>query len=326
MKLKDLRRLLALCVWAAVSSVAFTTQAMAQAYPAKPVRLVVPFPPGGSVDQVTRIIQNRFSELLGQPLIVEYKAGAGGLVGTAEVAKAAPDGYNLLIVFDTHAVNHHLYSKAPDVFSDFEHISLLATAPQMLVAGTNFGAKNLAELIALAKAEPGKISHGSVGSGSSNHLGALLLAQQAGIKMLHVPYKGGGPLVQAMLGNQVDITFLVSTLVMPHVKSGRVMPIGVGSTQRMEQLPDVPSLSETLPGFEQLSWFGIVAPKGLPQSVLAKIQGDIAQTLATPAVKERLIASGFNVVASSPEDFLRFVRSESDKLGKLIRDNGVKIE
>jgi tripartite-type tricarboxylate transporter receptor subunit TctC len=316
----------ALLLFLSTYSMTFMTEAVAQAYPTKPVRIVVPFPPGGSVDQVTRIIQTRFGEILGQPLVVEYKAGAGGMIGTAEVAKATPDGYTLLIAFDTHAVNHHLYKQAPDVFREFEHISLIATAPQMLVAGSSFQANNLPELIALAKAEPGKITHGSVGSGSSNHLGALLLAQHASIKMLHIPYKGGGPLVQAMLGNQVDITFLVSTLVMPHVKSGKVKPIGVGSTRRMPQLPDVPSLSETLPGFEQLSWFGLVAPKGIPQGVMHKIQADISETLATPSVRERLVASGFDVVGSSPQDFLRFVQNESDKLGKLIRDNGIKIE
>ena len=170
------------------------------------------------------------------------------------------------------------------------------------------------------------MSYGSVGSGSSNHLGALLLEQVAGVKMLHVPYRGGGPLVQAMLGNQVNIAFISTPLILPHIKSGKVKPIAVGGKQRMAVLPDVATLSETYPGFEQVSWFGLLVPAGTPKEISAKIHGAMANALAVPEVRQRLIDGGFDMVVSTPEEFLRFVRAESDKLGKLIRDNKIAAE
>jgi len=300
--------------------------ALAQSYPAKPVRVVVPFPAGGTTDLVARMVQAKFAEFLGQPVIIENKGGAGGSIGAAEVARAAPDGYTLLMVFDTHGVNHHLYKQAPDPFKTLEHISLMVTSPSTLVAGTAFTPSTLREVVARAKADPGKVTYGSVGTGSSNHLGALLLEQAGGVKMTHVPYKGGGPLVQAMLGNQVDIAFISTPLILPHIKSGKVKPIAVGGAKRIAQLPDVPTLSETFPGFELVSWFGILAPAGTPKDVTARVQREITRTLAVPEVNQKLVDGGFDVVGSSPEEFLKFVRGESDKLGKVIRDNNVAVD
>jgi tripartite-type tricarboxylate transporter receptor subunit TctC len=300
--------------------------ALAQAYPAKPVRIVVPFPPGGTTDLVARMVQPKFAEFLGQPVLIENKGGAGGSIGAAEVARSAPDGYTLLMVFDTHAVNHHLFKAAPDPFKTLEHISLMATSPSTLVAGTSFPPNNLREVVARAKADPGKVTYGSVGSGSSNHLGALLLEQAGGIRMTHVPYKGGAPLVQAMLGNQVDIAFVSTPLILPHIKSGKVKGIAVGGRTRMAQLPDVPTLAETFPGFELISWFGILAPTGTPKDAVARVHREITRALAVPEVNQRLVEGGFEVVGSTPDEFLKFVRGESDKLGKVIRDNAVAVE
>ncbi len=300
--------------------------AFAQAYPSKPVRVIVPFPPGGTTDLIARIMQPKFQELLGQTLLIENRSGAGGSVGAAEAAKAAPDGYTLLMVFDTHAVNHHIFKMAPDPFKQLEHISLMVRSPSALVAVTSFAPNNLREVVAYAKANPEKVTYSTPGSGSSNHLAALLLEQQAGIKMTQVAYKGGGPMIQALLGQHVNISFLSTPLILPHIKSGKVKALAVGGRERIAQLPEVPTLGETYPGFEQFSWFGILGPKAMPRDAVERVHRDIVRTLQTPEVRQRLTEQGFDIVGSSPEEFLRFVRAESEKLGKIIRDNGIKVE
>jgi len=300
--------------------------AFAQAYPSKPVRMIVPFPPGGTTDLVARIVQPKFQEFLGQTVLIENRSGAGGSVGAAEAAKAAPDGYTLLMVFDTHAVNHHIFKMAPDPFTALEHISLMVTSPSALVAVTSFAPSNLREIVAYAKANPEMVTYSTPGSGSSNHLAALLLEQYAGIRMTQVAYKGGGPMIQALLGQQVNITFLSMPLILPHIKSGKVKAIAVGGRSRVAQLPEVPTLGETYPGFVQISWFGLLAPMGLPKEASSKIHRDITRTLRFPEVQQRLTEQGFDIVASSPEEFLAFVQGESDKLGRLIRDNRIMAE
>lgn len=300
--------------------------AQAQSYPSKPVRLIVPFPPGGTTDLVARIVQPKLSENLGQPVIVDNRGGAGGSIAAAETARSAPDGYTLQIAFDTHAVNHHLYKQAPDVFKAFEHISLMTTTPHMLVASPAFAPSTLKDLIAAARSAPGTVTYGSVGAGSSNHLGSLLLSQQAGVTMNHIPYKGAGPLVLAMLGSQVNIAVIASPVILPHAKAGKVKAIAAGGRQRLAQMPDVPALAETYPGMELLSWIGLVAPTGVPREVFGRIHKELLRTLAVPEVRQRLTDAGFDVVGSSPDEFLKFVQGESDKLGKLIRDNGIKVE
>ena len=300
--------------------------ALAQAYPSKPVRLIVPFPPGGTTDLIARMVQPKFQEFLGVQAIIENRGGAGGSIGAAEAARAAPDGYTLLMVFDTHAVNHHLYKEAPDPFKTLDHLMLMVTSPSTLVAVSNFAPNNLRELVERARADAGRVTYATAGAGSSNHMGALLLEQYAGIRMTHVPYKGGGPMIQALLGNQVDICLMSTPLILPHIQAGKVKAIAVGGKQRLAQLPDVPTLAETYPGFEQVSWFGLLTPVGVPKEISARIHRDMARTLQVPEVRQRLTERGFEVLASSPEEFLRFVRAESDKLGKLIRDSGIKVE
>jgi tripartite-type tricarboxylate transporter receptor subunit TctC len=300
--------------------------ALAQAYPSKPVRLIVPFPAGGTTDLIARMIQAKFQEHLGQTLIIENRGGAGGSIGAAEVAKAPADGYTLLMVFDTHAVNHHLYKMAPDPFKTLEHICLMVTSPSSLVFVTNFQPSSLRELVAYAKANPEIVTYATAGAGSSNHLAALLLEGYAGIKMTQVAYRGGGPMIQALLGQQVNISFLSTPLILPHIKAGKVKALAVGGQKRMAVLPEVPTLSETYPGFEQISWFGLLTPVGVPKDIAARIRNDMRRALETPEIRQRLEERGFEVVASSPEEFLRFVRAESDKLGKLIRDNAIVAE
>jgi tripartite-type tricarboxylate transporter receptor subunit TctC len=295
-------------------------------YPSKQVRIIVPFPPGGTTDLIARIMQPRFAEHLGQPLLIENRSGAGGAIGAAEAAKAAPDGYTLLMVFDTHAINHHLYKAAPDPFKTLEHISLMVTSPSALVAVTSFAPNNLAEIVAYAKANPGKVTYSTPGPGSSNHLAALILERYGDIKMTQVAYKGGGPMIQALLSQQVNISFFSMPLMVPHIKAGRMKGIAVGSRKRTAQLPDVPTLSETFPGFEQYSWFGILGPAGLPREVVARVHRDTVRTLQTPEVRDKLVEQGFEIVGSTPEEFLRFVQNESEKLGKVIRDNNISVE
>ena len=300
--------------------------ASAQSYPAKAVRIIVPFPPGGTTDLIARIVQPRFQEFMGQTVLIENRSGAGGSVGAAEVARAPADGYTLLMVFDTHAVNHHIFKMAPDPFKQLEHICLMVRSPSALVGVTSFAPNNLREVVAYAKANPEKVTYSTPGSGSSNHLAALLLEQVAGIKMTHVAYKGGGPMIQALLSQQVHISFFSLPLMVPHIKAGKMKGLAVGSRARVQQLPDVQTLSETFPGFEQYSWFGILGPAGLPKDVAAKVHRETVRTLQAPDVNGKLTEQGFEIVASSPEEFVKFVQGESDKLGRLIRDNKIVAE
>jgi tripartite-type tricarboxylate transporter receptor subunit TctC len=215
---------------------------------------------------------------------------------------------------------------APDPFKQLEHISLMVKSPSALVGVTSFAPNTLREVVAYAKANPEKVTYSTPGSGSSNHLAALLLQQVADIKMTHVAYKGGGPMIQALLSQQVHISFFSLPLMVPHIKAGKMKGLAVGSRARVPQLPDVQTLSETFPGFEQYSWFGILSPAGAPKEVVAKVHAEMTRTLKAPDVNGKLTEQGFEIVASSPEEFLTFVQGESDKLGKLIRDNKIVAE
>ena len=325
-RIKLLCRAIAAGAACLVALLAATLPAHAQGYPSRPVRLVVPFPPGGTSDVLARMLQPKFAEFMGQPIIVDNKGGAAGAIGTADVARAAPDGYTLLIVADPYAVMNHLYKQTPDIFASFEQIVMTTTSPSLLVGSPAFAPGSVKELVAAAKAGAGIVTHATPGAGTFNHLSGLLLEQAAGIQMTHVPYKGGGPMVQALLGGQVNVMFISAPLVMQHVKAGKLKPLAVGSRQRMAQLPEVPSISESYPGIQLLAWSGIVAPAGLPREAAARINREMLRTLADPETRRRLTESGFDVVGSTPEEFLAFVRAEHDKLGKVIRDYGIKVD
>ena len=300
--------------------------ALAQ-YPNKPIRMIVPWPAGGTVDGVARVIGPSFSSGLGRPVVVENKAGAGGSIGQAEAAKASADGHTVLLVFDTHAVNHLLYKNLGyDPFKSFEHVSLLVTSPQVLAGATNFAPSTVAELVALAKANPGKVTYATVGAGSSNHLNALLLSNRTGIEMTHVPYKGGAPMMIDLVGGQVNVMFVSAPQAIPQVKAGRIKALAIGAARRIPQLPDTPTVAETLPGFAAQSWVGMLAPAGTPKGIVARLNAEAKKALADPEVRGKLDAQGFDVLGSTPEEFLAFARAESEKWAKVIRDYNIRVE
>jgi tripartite-type tricarboxylate transporter receptor subunit TctC len=293
----------------------------------KPVRVIVPWPAGGTVDGVARVLGPKFSEGIGRPLVIENRAGAGGSIGEAEAAKGSPDGGTVLFVFDTHAVNHLLYKNLGyDPFKSFEHVSLLVTSPQALVAANNFAPSSVAALVAYAKASPGKVTYATVGAGSSNHLNALLLSGRTGIEMTHVPYKGGAPMMVDLVGGQVNVMFVSAPQAIPQVKAGRIKALAIGSAARIPQLPDTPTVAETLPGFSAQSWVGMLVPAGTPKETVARYNAEARKALADSGVRGKLVAQGFDIVGSRPEEFLAFARAESDKWAKVIRDYNIKVE
>lgn len=295
--------------------------------PGKPIRVIVPWPAGGTVDGVARVIGPSFSSGLGRTLIVENKAGAGGSIGQAEAAKAPADGNTVLLVFDTHAVNHLLYKNLGyDPFKSFEHVSLLVTSPQVLAGATNFAPSTVAELVAHAKTNPGKVTYATVGAGSSNHLNALLLANRTGIEMTHVPYKGGAPMMIDLVGGQVNVMFVSAPQAIPQAKAGRIKALAIGAVHRIPQLPDTPTVAETLPGFAAQSWVGMLVPAGTPKEIVGRLHAEAAKTLAGPEVRGKLAGQGFDVVGSTPEEFLAFARAESEKWAKVIRDYQIRVE
>ena len=319
--MQPLIRLLALILFFLI-----TGMAGAQDYPAKPVRLLVPFQPGGLADLVARTIAPKLGELLGQQVIVDYKSGAGGSIGAADAARAAPDGHTLLIIWDTHAINHHVYKVQYDFHKSFDPISMLVQAPGILVASPGFAPSTIRELIAYANANPEKVTYGSSGIGSSNHLAGLMFNQMTGVKMTHVPYKGGGSLSTDLLGGHVNIVFGPIAFWEQHVRSGKLKAIAVSSKARIAKFPDVPTVSESVPGFEAKTWFGLLAPAGTPKEILARVHHELLKTLADAKVREQLTSRGFDVVPSTPEAFGEFLRQESDIAGRLVRESGLKAE
>jgi tripartite-type tricarboxylate transporter receptor subunit TctC len=233
----------------------------------------------------------------------------------------------VLFVFDTHAVNHLLYKNLGyDPFKSFEHVSLLVTSPQALVAANNFAPSSVAALVAYAKASPGKVTYATVGAGSSNHLNALLLSGRTGIEMTHVPYKGGAPMMVDLVGGQVNVMFVSAPQAIPQVKAGRIKALAIGSAARIPQLPDTPTVAETLPGFSAQSWVGMLVPAGTPKETVARYNAEARKALADSGVRGKLVAQGFDIVGSRPEEFLAFARAESDKWAKVIRDYNIKVE
>jgi len=312
---------------AGFAAILFAAVALAQGYPSKPVRVIVPWPAGGTVDGVARVIGPSFSAGLGRPVLVENKAGAGGSIGQAEAAKAPADGHTVLLVFDTHAVNHLLYKNLGyDPFKSFEHVSLLVTSPQVLAGATNFAPSTIAEFVTQAKANPGKVTYATVGAGSSNHLNALLFSNRTGIEMTHVPYKGGAPMMIDLVGGQVNVMFVSAPQAIPQVKAGRIKALAIGAARRIPQLPDTPTVAETLPGFAAQSWVGMLVPAETPKEIVARLNAEAKKALADPQVRGKLSAQGFDVVGNTPEEFLAFARAESEKWSKVIRDYRIRVE
>jgi len=299
--------------------------AWAQPYPSKPVRLIVPFPPGSTPDIVGRTLGSSLQEVFGQPFVVENRTGASGNIGTDAVAKAPADGYTLLIgINGPIATNKYLYKSLPyDPEKDLAPISLLASAPQMLVVVPELKLDSFRAFIEYARANPGRISYASVGSGSASHLTMELLKTEAQIYAVHIPYRGFPPAVTDMLAGNIHAMFAIIPSVLPHVKAGKMKALAVTSLKRSALAPDVPSVAELgFPQLESLAWIGLLAPTGTPSEVLAKLSGETMRGMRSAETRELLGRQGFDVVASSPADFERWIRAESAKWARVIRASG----
>ena len=304
----------------------FCSNSIAQNFPSKPVRIVVPFPPGGGTDVVARTVAPKMQEILGQAVLVENRAGAGGNIGTEYVAKSPADGYTLVVASAATAINHTL-AKNPgwDLNRDFAPVVLLVLNQSLLAAHPSVPVSNVRELIALAKAKPGQVTFASYGNGSSAHLIGELFKMMAGVDMLHVPYKGAAPAVNDLLGGQVNILFADVAAILPHVKAGKVKALGIGSAKRFSGLPDVPTIAEAgVPGFEGGGFLGLVAPAGTPHDVVNTLNAAALKSLAAPEVNERLNALASPPVGESPEYFAKFLRGEIDKWARVIRAGNIK--
>ena len=299
--------------------------AWSQSYPSKPVRVVIPYPPGSTPDVVGRTAAERLQKALGQPFVVENRTGAGGNIGTDAVAKAAPDGYTLLVAINGPvAINKYLYKRLPyDAEKDLQPISLLASAPQMLVVKPELAINDFKSFLEHAKRNPGRLSYGSVGAGSASHLTMELLKSEAGLFIVHIPYRGFPPAVTDMLGGNIDTMFAIIPAVLPHVKSGRMKALAVTALKRNAMVPDVPSVAELgYPQLESLAWIGLLAPAGVSNDIISSLSAETVRGMQASEARELLGKQGFDVVASSPQEFARWIRAESEKWSKVIRASG----
>ena len=296
--------------------------AQAQDWPSKPIRMIVPYPPGGGTDVVARIVNEKLSPELGQPLVIDNKGGAGGSVGTELAAKAPSDGYTVLMTLSSHTINPKLYTKlAYDVERDFIPVSLAAMIPQIVVANPSVPAGNIQELIALLKANPGKFNYASVGIGSPGHIAGELFKLKTGVQMTHVPYKGGGPAVTDTIGGQVQLLFVSMPAAWQHVKGGRLKALAVTSAKRSIAAPDLPTIAEQgVPEVVVDSWYGLLVPAKTPAPIVAKLNAAMVKVLQTPEVREKLLAQGAEAASSSSADFEALIRDELKKWDYVIRE------
>ena len=306
----------------------FAATANAQPFPTKPIKIIVPFPAGGTVDFFARVISTKLSDALGQSVLVENRAGAGGNIAAEAVAKAAPDGYTLLMGSEIIAINTSLYSKIGyDPVKDLAPITLVGTVPNILIVHPGLPVNSVNELIALAKKTPGKISFASTGQGTSTHLSSELFKLMANVDMLHVPYKGGPPAIADLISGQVNMMFINMPTGISHVRSGKAKIIAVSSIKRVSQLPDVPTVDQAgVKGFETSAWSGLYAPAGTPADIINRLNVEVVKILKQPGVKEQLMAQGAEPVGDSPEEFSRFTLAEISKWAKIIKISGAKVD
>jgi tripartite-type tricarboxylate transporter receptor subunit TctC len=311
----------------ALLALAMTLPLAAQTYPSKPVKLIVPFPPGGSNDVVARSIGTQLGEKLGQSVVIDNRGGAGGVIGTDAAAKSPPDGYTLLLISVAYPMNIALGRMPPDSMKSFTPVAQLGSGPSVLAVPSNFPANSVKELIALARQKPGELNIGSAGIGSFQHLASELFKLQAGIDVLIVQYKGGGPALTDLIGGQVQMSMgsLVQTL--PHIRSGKLKALGVGGARRNPALPEVPTIAEAaLPGFEATNWWGILAPAGTPPPILGRLFEEISSILGSAETQKRFELEGAEVSRASPAEFARLVAAETAKWTKVVKDAGIKAE
>lgn len=305
------------------------TMALAQPYPSKPVKVVIPYPASSTPDIVGRTAADRLQKALGQPFVVENRTGAGGNIGTEAVAKAAPDGYTLLVAINGPvAVNKYLYKNLPfDPDKDLQPISLLASAPQILVAAPSVPADSFKGFIDYAKSHPGKLSYASVGSGSASHLTMELLKSSAGVFIVHIPYRGFPPAVTDMLAGNIDTMFAIIPAVLPHIRAGKMKGLAVTALKRNALAPDVPSVAELgYPQLESLAWIGLLAPAGTPAEVISKLSAETIRGMKTAETRDLLGKQGFDVIADTPDEFARWIKGESAKWSKVIRASGASLD
>jgi tripartite-type tricarboxylate transporter receptor subunit TctC len=300
----------------------------AQTFPSRPLSFVVPYPPGGGTDIVARLLAQKMSESMGQPVVVENKPGASGQIGTNLVARAAPDGYSMVIGGTPLGINPSLYRNIPfDVLTDLTPLSLLVTQPLVLVVHPSLPAQSVRELIALAKAQPGRINYASASSGSGGHLATELFKSMAGVDLVHVPYKGTAPSVTAILANEVGVLFDNPGTSLPHIQAGKLRPLAVTTRVRSPQLPSVPTLQEAgVDGYEVVSWFGVMGPGRLPKGLADRLSGELAKAMQMPDVREKLLQMGFMIIGNTPEQFGAFLRAEVAQWKRVVEVSGAKAD
>ncbi|MEO7726327.1 MAG: tripartite tricarboxylate transporter substrate binding protein [Burkholderiales bacterium] len=299
----------------------------ADPYPVKPVRMIVASGPGSGDDFATRVLAERLSAILGQQFVVENRPGAGQVIGIEAVARSAPDGYTLLMAASAIVINEVMYAKPPyDTLRDFVPVTEVASLPNILVVHPALPVKTVRELIALAKTRPGQLNYSSAGSGTSPHLSMELLRIMAGIVLTHIPYKGTGPATVDLVAGQVQLSMPNVLTALPQIKGGKLRALGVTSARRATGLPDIPAIAETLPGYEAIQWYGVLAPAGTAREIVGKLQAEISRILMLPEVKERLAADGADAVGNRPDEFAAYVRKELAKWGKVVKTGGIKLE
>ena len=326
-RLKTLQSATLSLVLALPAAALYTTHATAQAYPSRPVRLIIPFPPGGSNDVVGRMIAIQLSERLGRGIVADNQGGAGGIIGTEAAARSTPDGYTLLLISVAHAFGSSMYKLPYDPIGAFAPVAMLGTGPVVLCVNPKLPVNSLKELITLAQQKPGTLNYATAGVGSFQHLSSALFKLQSGLDIVHIPFKGGGPAMMDVVAGNTQITIGSLIQMLPQIKSGRLRALGVGSAKRVPALPDLPTISEAgVPGYEATNWWGIVAPAGTPRPVIERLHKELSVILATAETKKRFESEGGEAVQTSPEEFGRFIVSETAKWAKVVKEAGIKPE
>lgn len=302
--------------------------AAAQDYPTRPIRFVVPFPPGGGADTLARVLGQKLGEAWGEQVVIDNRPGAGGNISAEIAAKAAPDGYTIFQGNVAHAISASLYAKLNyDLVKDFSPVTQLASTPFVLLVNPSLPAGSVKELIALAKAKPGQLNYGSSGSGGASHLAMELFRSMAGIDVRHIPYKGAGPAATDLISGQIQLMFFVQAAARPHMSSGRLRGLAIGSAKRSSALPELPTIAESgVPGYEAGSWYGVLVPRGTPERVIAKLHATITQVLGLPDVRERLANQGFELVGNSPAQFGAYIRAEIPKWARVVKASGARVD